>query len=111
MNKSENAYKVIIAIKCVKELNLTRVPTVRCCVTIADKQKTATLPFSEGQFFDLRDIDVSQPLTLTFILDKTNKEIGKTLVIIPEDVKIKDEVELADEFQFQFQDVPNLLLP
>jgi hypothetical protein len=96
---------VIIAIKCVKELNHVRVPMVRCTISLQDKQKSSSLPFSEGQFFDLKELDVSRPISLTFTLERTNKEIGTAFVHIPEDVLSKEEVEIAEDFAFDYADV------
>lgn len=101
----DSQFKVIIAIKCVKELNHVRVPMVRCQISLQDKQKTSSLPFSEGQFFDLKELDISRPISLTFTLEKTNKEIGSLFVHIPPDVLHKEEVELADDFAFDYADV------
>jgi hypothetical protein len=63
------------------------------------------LPFSEGQFFDLKELDISKPISLTFTLEKANKEIGSLFVHIPQDVLHKEEVELADDFAFDYADV------
>ena len=42
---------------------------------------------------------------MTFYLEKTNKEIGTTLVNVPESILTKEELELADDFVFNYTEV------
>lgn len=100
--QESNSFKVIVAIKCAKEHGGARPPSVRCTISIQDKQKSSTLPFSEGQFFDLRELDVNRPIALTFYLEKSNKEIGTSFISIPESILTKDELEIADDFVFNY---------
>jgi hypothetical protein len=67
------------------------------------------LPFSEGQFFDLRELDVNRPIALTFHLEKSNKEIGTSFISIPESILTKEELEIADDFVFNYSDVTILI--
>lgn len=96
---------MIVAIKCVKEHSGVRPAAVRCTISIQDKQKSSTLPFSEGQFFDLRELDVNRPIALTFYLEKSNKEIGTSFITVPESILTKEEMEIADDFMFNYSDV------
>lgn len=41
---------------------------------------------------------------MTFTLEKTGNEIGTSFVTIPEEVLTKEEVEVADEFAFEYED-------
>lgn len=102
---STNSFKVIVAIKCAKEHSHIRPPAVRCTISIQDKQKSSTLPFSEGQFFDLKELDVNRPFTLTFHLEKSNKEIGTSFITVPESILTKEELEIADDILFNYVEV------
>jgi hypothetical protein len=47
---------------------------------------------------------VSKPISLSFSLEKDNKEIGTKYVPIPESILNHEELELADDFMFHYTD-------
>lgn len=43
-----------MAIKSVKEHSGAKHPNIKCTIKVQDKSKSVLIPFTEGQFFDLR---------------------------------------------------------
>jgi hypothetical protein len=45
---SNSSYKIIVAIKTVKEHSNNKQPNIKCIITIQDKSKAVMIPFTEG---------------------------------------------------------------
>jgi hypothetical protein len=91
---------VIVALKSQKDL---KTGTIRCAIQINDKVKFTVLPQSEGQFFDINDLSVGQPITIMFDVQSTGHRIGDLKINVPSTIYQEKEVELADSFQIDYK--------